>query len=141
MREQASLHVPHTGSMLLVDTIVDHNDDNGIVEATFTAGSMFADSDGVLQPLVFIELLAQGFASLNGYTNYLNEAEEQKGFLVGVKDIQFYDAAPVTVGMTLTAKLKVDVRLDDFAVVYGSLSHGSTLLMDGILKLFIPETT
>ena len=140
MKEQASLYVPHTGSMLLVDSIIEHQDDNGVVETTFAAGSMFADSNGVLQPLVFIELLAQGFASLNGYTNHLKEAEEQKGFLVGVKDIQFYDTAPITVGMTLTAKLKVEIRFDDFAMVYGSLSHGTTLLMDGTLKLFIPET-
>ncbi|KAF1074911.1 3-hydroxyacyl-ACP dehydratase [Halodesulfovibrio sp. MK-HDV] len=140
MKEQASLYIPHTGSMLLVDSIIEHHDDNGVVETTFAAGSMFADSNGVLQPLVFIELLAQGFASLNGYTNHLKKVEEQKGFLVGVKDIQFYDSAPITVGMTLTAKLKVEIRFDDFAMVHGSLSHGTTLLMDGTLKLFIPET-
>jgi predicted hotdog family 3-hydroxylacyl-ACP dehydratase len=139
MKEQASLYIPHTGSMLLVDSIIEHHDDNGVVETTFAAGSMFADSNGVLQPLVFIELLAQGFASLNGYTNHLKKVEEQKGFLVGVKDIQFYDSAPITVGMTLTAKLKVEIRFDDFAMVHGSLSHGTTLLMDGTLKLFIPE--
>ncbi|MEZ6852266.1 hypothetical protein [Halodesulfovibrio aestuarii] len=141
MREPASLYVPHSGSMLLVDTIIDHHDDNGVVETTFTAGSMFADSNGILQPLVFIELLAQGFASLNGYTNHLKDAEKQKGFLVGVKNIRFYDTTAVTVGMTLTAKLQVDIRFDDFTMVHGSLLHESTLLMDGTLKLFIPETT
>lgn len=140
MKEQASLYVPHQGAMLLVDTIVAHHDESGTVETTFTPDSMFADADGIIQPLVFVELLAQGFAALNGYTNVIQGAEEQKGFLVGVKDIRFYDTHPVTVGMKLTAKLKVNVRFDDFAMVHGSLSHGVTLLMDGTLKLYIPDS-
>lgn len=139
MNEPAEKYVPHTSSMLLVDTIIEHHDDGGLVEATFKDSSMFTNGAGIIDPIVFIEILAQGFAALNGYTNALNNSSQQKGFLVGLKSINFYDTAPITSGTKLTAKLELDTRLEDFAMVKGTLFHNSTILMDGIIKLFILE--
>lgn len=140
MNEPAKKYVPHTSSMLLVDTIVDHHDEGGTVETTFAEDSMFINEKGHVDPVVFIELLAQGFAALNGYTNHLKNISGKKGYLVGLKSMTFHDSMPITAGMKLSAKLEVDVRLDDFALVNGALYHESTLLMDGVIKLFIPET-
>ncbi len=125
--------------MLLVKDITHNHADGGTVETAIAPDSMFVDSNGFVSPLIYVEILAQAFAALDGYTSHLEGKASGKGFLVGLKSCVFHDAPPVPAGAQMVATLDVEGRADAFTLVRGELTYEGELIMSGILKLYQPE--
>ena len=59
--------VPHRNSMLLITELTEYGDDFATSEVVIQENNLFAGHDGTLDPVVFVEFLAQLVAAHSGY--------------------------------------------------------------------------
>ena len=71
--------LPHRLPMCLVDRLVEFDDNSGVVEACIGPDSLLVDKDGTLDRVVLIELIAQSYAAVKGYSDLLGGKEIKKG--------------------------------------------------------------
>ena len=126
--------IPQQGKMQMVDTLVRLGDKKGYVEAEIKSGSPFVDENGVASESIFLELIAQSLAAINGFYALENGITNGMGFIIGAKKIKNYGL--VKVGDKLTIEVKRDVDLGDFGIVYGKVFHNDKLIAEGELKVF-----
>ena len=129
--------IPHGPSMRMVDTLVSMEEAEAKVHFTVRPGSVFVDSDGLLDETAYIEMIAQAFAATHGY--YLTPAQraEHKGLLIGVKDLVIDGQARV--GDKLVITVRRVARFGDFGIVDGEvhLDNGRRLAI-GQIKVWRP---
>ena len=74
--------VPHSGTMLLLDAVLDAAAESLHAQVTIRPGSMFCGPDGV-GAWVGIEYMAQAVAAHAGYLGRVNSEPVRIGFLLG----------------------------------------------------------
>lgn len=121
--------------MLLVDTLV-HRDRPGnfsVVAATAPTAGIFLDPDGGLIPEYFVELVAQGGATVNGYDAITDNAGKTRGFLVGID--KFVWQAGAKGGEELKVELIKTFEFGPVTVMSGRVFNTEgTLLAEGEIK-------
>lgn len=139
--KSASDFLPHEQGMLFIDFITEYLPDvGGAVEATLRPDCIFANAEGEVDPTLCLELMAQGFAALEGYAAHTRNEPVRKGFLVGVQQLNIKEKK-ITVGMPLTIRSQVATRIDDFALIDCSVLFAQTLVAEATIKLYIPGST
>lgn len=93
----------------------------------------------VLDRVALVEMLAQTFAAGSAMQK---TGEPQVGYLVGLRDVRFYDDARL--GDTLRIRVRLDTRLVPFFMLCGEVvkrspDNSETLLAEGQIRLFLPE--
>jgi 3-hydroxyacyl-[acyl-carrier-protein] dehydratase len=127
--------LPHRLPMCLVDRLVEFNDNSGVVEACIGLDSFLVDKDGALDRVVFIELIAQSYAAVKGYSDLLGGKEIKKGFLVAAKQIELNGkAAP---GDLLRISVTTAAEVGDFNIVDGVITKGDMVLASGNITVWI----
>ncbi len=76
--------VPHSGAMVLLDSVVFVDDENLCAEVNITRDTVFFDGDGVAA-WVGIEYMAQAIAAHAGYLSSLRGDPVKVGFLLGAR--------------------------------------------------------
>lgn len=135
----ASNFLPHKEGMLFIDSITEYLPGiGGQVKAKLSSHCIFASAEGMIDSTLCLELMAQGFAALEGYAAHTRNEPVQKGFLVGVQqlDIKTHE---IRTGMPLTIGARIATRIDDFALIDCTISHGDSLIAEGTIKLYIPK--
>lgn len=130
----ASELVPHRPPMLLVDRLVAEDGRGGTVTATITAGPL-TGPDGSLEEVGLVELLAQGYAALQGYLDRRDGKPVQMGFLVGVRKVEVF--TPPRTNDMVEIHLRPQAIVESFAVVDGEVRRGDELLASGNFKVWI----
>lgn len=82
---EAEKLVPHRLPMRLIDRLMEADGKNGMVEACVSADSPLVSLDGELEEVALIELMAQSYAAIKGYSDLACGKPIKQGFLVGVK--------------------------------------------------------
>jgi len=77
--------VPHTGEMILLDTIEAFEAERIACTRTIQSGGMFVDADGSLPSWVGVELMAQAIAAWAGCRARAEQRPVQLGFLLGTR--------------------------------------------------------
>jgi len=127
--------LPHRRPMCLVDRLVEYDDNSGVVEAYIDPDSLLVDKGGALDRIVFIELIAQAYAAVRGYSDLLGGKEIKKGFLVAAKQIELKgEAAP---GDLLRISLTTTGEVGDFNIAEGVITKGDTVLASGNITVWI----
>jgi 3-hydroxyacyl-[acyl-carrier-protein] dehydratase len=127
--------LPHRLPMCLVDRLVEFNDNSGVVEACIDPDSFLVDKDGALDRAVFIELIAQSYAAVKGYSDLLGGKEIKKGFLVAAKQIELNGkAAP---GDLLRIRVTTTGVVGDFNIADGVITKGDMVLASGNITVWI----
>lgn len=140
LQQYASEFLPHRQGMLFIDYITEYLPDlGGEVELTLGSDCIFASEDGEVDPTLCLELMAQGFAALEGYAAHMRKEPVQKGFLVGVQHLNIR-AKKLSVGMLLSIKSRIATRIGDFAFIDCTLSSAGVLIAEANIKLYIPES-
>jgi 3-hydroxyacyl-[acyl-carrier-protein] dehydratase len=127
--------IPHRPPMQLVQRLLSYADQAGVVEARFPADSILVGTDGSLDQVALVELLAQGYAVIKGYDDLLQGKEISKGYLVGLKKIELTGAARA--GETLLVRIRTIGSFEGFAVAEGEVEREGEEIAAGTLKLWI----
>lgn len=127
--------IPHRLPMRLVDQLLEIDGKNGVVAAQVAAECPLVDTSGNLEDVALVELIAQGFATLKGYLDRLEEKPVRQGFLVGIKKLDWFGT--VSVGEQLLIKIRTLAELDNFAVAEGDVWCGEKLIACGEIKVWI----
>jgi 3-hydroxyacyl-[acyl-carrier-protein] dehydratase len=127
--------LPHRLPMCLVDRLVEFDDNSGVVEACIGPDSLLVDKDGTLDRVVFIELIAQSYAAVKGYSDLLGGKEIKKGFLVAAKQIELNGrAAP---GDLLRIRVSTTGVVGDFNIADGVITKDDMVLASGNITVWI----
>ncbi len=129
--------VPHRRPMQLVDRLVKCDDKSGVVETVIADDHPLVNAEGQLEPVLLVELIAQGYAVFRGYSDRLAGLGVRRGLLVGAKKISC--TGPVPAGKLLRIKTWTTTILDDFAVADGEVWCDDQLLASGEIKVYIQD--
>ena len=127
--------IPHRLPMRLVEQLLEIDGKNGIVAAQVATECPLVDTTGKLEDIALVELIAQGYATLKGYLDRLEEKPVRQGFLVGIKKLNWFGT--VLAGEPLLIKIRTLAELDDFAVAEGEIWHGDALVASGEVKVWL----
>ncbi len=126
--------IPHQPPMRVVDTLDAVGERSATVTASVTAEMPFAGPDGVLDSAVYLEMMAQAIATLNGFRQLEKSEAVPEGYLLGAKKVEIM--APARVGDRLTVHVFKYARFGDFGIVRGTVSRNGTLLARGEIKVW-----
>lgn len=127
--------VPHRLPMRLVESLETVEGNDGVATATIRPECPLLDTQGQLEDVALIELVAQSYAALKGYIDTCAGLAVRRGFLTGVKD--FHSNGKVCTGDKLEIKLKTIADLDHFAVAQGDIYRDETLMAQVEVKVWI----
>ena len=129
--------VPHRPPLLLIDKLVEVTEDGAVVEAQMKETNPLVDETGRVDPLVFLEIMAQAYAAAKGYRDLLNGQIPGKGFLVGIRNFRVSDGARV--GDTLHVSVRTVASIGGFSVAGTSVAKAGVTISSAELKLWVPE--
>jgi len=127
--------VPHRKPMLLVDRLLSYGDGSGVVEAVITDDIIFVDENEQLDSAALIEIMAQAYATIEGYRCLLDKVPARTGFLVGMQDIDIIKRP--FVGDCLNINVDTVAVVEHFAVVEAEVLLKKEIIARGRLKLWI----
>lgn len=127
--------LPHRLPMCLVDRLVEFDDNSGVVEACIGPDSLLVNKDGTLDRVVLIELIAQSYAAVKGYSDLLGGKEIKKGFLVAAKQIELNGRA--TPGDLLRIRVSTTGVVGDFNIADGVITKDDMVLASGNITVWI----
>jgi predicted hotdog family 3-hydroxylacyl-ACP dehydratase len=128
--------LPHRGTMLLIDDIIEVDDIHAVTTSVITASYPLTDSNGV-QPLIMVELAAQTAGVCNGLERIKDQGAESSkmGWLVGIKRAQFYiDCLPF--GSTVLTRSENVHNYDKLREVSAVLYMEEILIGEITLQLY-----
>lgn len=123
--------------MLLIDTLVASHDGGGVAQSILPKDCIVADVSGRIDPIAFIELMAQTYAAVKGWEITQAGKEFPIGYLVGVQ--KFESLSPCFTDEMLTIEVATVGEFEGFAVVEGIVRRNETVLAQGKIKLWVPE--
>lgn len=133
----AEMLLPHKAPFCLITSLVEFNDQAGVVETVLSVDNILLNEDGGLEPLALVELIAQSYAAVKGYDDLLKGRGAKRGFLVDVRDFRFDDRCHE--GDRLIIKVWTVGSIGGFAVAGGDVICRGKVIASGKVKLWIPE--
>jgi len=127
--------LPHRGRMLLVGEILSLDDEQATtLSIAHRNWPLF--KDGVINPLILVELVAQTAGVHNGLRrlNTRGEGSETRGWLVGVKKAVFYVNA-IALGEPLTTTARNAFVFDNLREITGTASINGRLAAEVTLQV------
>jgi predicted hotdog family 3-hydroxylacyl-ACP dehydratase len=131
----AEAFIPHRLPMRLVERLISYEDGAGVVEAIVAEESLLVASDGTLDPVALVELLAQGYAVIKGYDDRLQGKEISEGYLVGVRKLRITGQAHA--GAQLMIRIRTIGSFEGFAVAEGEIVTATETIGSGTIKLWV----
>lgn len=128
--------LPHRKPMCLVDRLVEFRDASGVVEALVEDDNPLVGEDRCLDRIAFIELIAQSYAAVRGYSDLRRGDEVKKGFLVAAKMIEVKKAAAV--GDMLRISVTTTGEFGDFTLADGVVRKEGEILASGNITVWVP---
>lgn len=129
--------VPHSGTMSLLDQIIDCDEDSLRAQVQIQADTLFATEQGV-PAWIGIEYMAQAIAAWAGVQNRRAGREVNIGFLVGTR--QYRSSHPYFApGTTLTISVRQELQGDNGLGVFECRIEAGTLEVIANLNVFQPD--
>ena len=129
--------IPHRPPPCLVARLLEFKDPTRIVESVIMSDNIMLNSDGRLEQLSVIELIAQSSAAVKGYTDLLHGRDIRKGFLVDVRRARFMGQC--FRGDRLHIKVETLKSIAGFSVIDGEVQRQGQIIAAGTVKVWVPE--
>lgn len=126
--------IPQKEPMRVVTTLMEVGERHCIVESDLTETCPFIREDGTLEEVVYMEIMAQSAAVMNGFEKYDTGAPEPDGFLIGSQDIDIF--ARTQVKDKLTTDISKTAKFGNFGILYASIKHKDRLIAQGEIKIY-----
>ena len=128
--------IPQQPPLRVVDRLLSVGERVAAAETTIRPDNPFLNDDGSLDEAVYLELIAQAAAAMNGFrtTRGNGPDKEPEGYLLGARDVEVM--GPAAVGDTLLVRVFKATRLAGFGIIEGQVFRGDTLLARGEIKVW-----
>ncbi|MFA5087649.1 MAG: radical SAM protein [Candidatus Omnitrophota bacterium] len=126
--------IPQQAPMRVIDKLEKVGERTGEVSVTISNDMLFVREDGTLDEAVYLELIAQGIAAINGFKKLGVSSEVIGGLLIGARKLEIFGTAEI--GDCLTISIFKDARYGNFCVVLGKVFKGDELLAQGEIKIW-----
>ena len=126
--------MPHRAPMRLIERLVSVGERVAVAQTVLRPGNPFADAQGNLDPPIFLELIAQTAAVMNGFRDAHRENGAVEGYLLGARQLEVQGTART--GDSLLIRVFKGTRYGDFGVIEGQVFRGADLLAKGEIKVW-----
>jgi len=124
--------IPHREPIRIISEVIDIADDFAIAAAVVKSNWPLFDGTGV-NSLVLIEAIAQTAALIEGYKKQKQRKPGVKGWLVGIKNAEFKQAA-IPMNSRLIISVKSLYSFDNYGVIEGIVKSGNNVLVIAVLQ-------
>lgn len=127
--------IPQHPPLRVVDRLLSVGERVAVVETTVRADSPFVNEDGTLDDSVYLELIAQAAAVMNGFrTTRPGAGKDPEGYLLGARNVDILQTARV--GDVLNTRVFKAARFGEFGIIEGQVFCRETLLARGEIKVW-----
>ena len=128
----------HRGRMKFVENLAVYEKESGRTSLDVRRNNIFLMQNLELDPVIFVELIAQSVACHSGYSKFISGANPRHGYLVGVKDLVVTGKA--ILGDHLDVLAEKGSEFDTLVYVKGTvLRNGNETICSGIIKCWETE--
>ena len=128
--------IPHRDAMLLINSLDIVEPDTGKASAIIRRENIFYEPLTGLNPVAFVELIAQTAAAHNGYMDLMHKSPIHPGFLAAIKD--FHTNGIVKEGDSLHIHIQRVLEINNATVLEGRVeSENGAKIAAGTLNLWI----
>ncbi|MFC1888470.1 radical SAM protein [Thermodesulfobacteriota bacterium] len=125
--------IPQKGPMRLIDTLLSVGERCAQVSVDVTQDMPFVHDDGSLDESVYLEMIAQSIAAMNGFKQRERNTEPE-GLLVGAKNLTMPGNAGV--GDTLRINVFKAAKFGDLAIIRGTVRRNEEIIAEGEIKIW-----
>ena len=125
--------IPQKPPMRVVDKLIRVGEKKAEVSVRISKEMPFVDREGVLDETVYMEILAQATAAMNGFEK-MGSGVVPEGFLLGAKKLKIMGEARV--GDGLEVSVYKCAHYGDFGIIKGTVSRGKTVIARGEIKVW-----
>ncbi len=126
--------IPQKSPMKVIDTLISVSERCADVSVMIQKDMLFVGEDGIVDDAIYLEMMAQSIAALNGFKQIGISALAPEGFLLGAKNLEILKKARV--GDKLTISVYKYARYGDFGVIQGTISRKNDVLARGEIKVW-----
>jgi predicted hotdog family 3-hydroxylacyl-ACP dehydratase len=126
--------IPQQFPMRVIDTLIKVGERSAVATATASPTMPFVNDQGILDEAVYMEMIAQTIAAMNGFKHMNASGAHTQGLLVGAKKLEILGLARV--GETLTISVYKQTRYGEFGILEGIVSRGDIALARGEIKIW-----
>ena len=135
----AEFLIPHRPPMLLVRQIIERKKDTALVDAIVPDEGIFFDRHSeVVLPELYIEIMAQAIATINGWDALNEPTAPLRGFVVGMHHIEFNSHAKP--GETIWIELVRKLEFGEIIVFDGIVRTTREIVIRGEVKVWVDKT-
>ena len=125
--------IPQKSPMKVIDTLVSVSERCADVSVMIHKDMLFVGEDGIVDDAVYLEMMAQSIAALNGFKQLGISESAPEGFLLGAKNFEILKRSEV--GDKLTISVYKYAKYGDFGVIKGTISRDDDVLARGEIKV------
>lgn len=132
--------LPHSGEMILLDSILDFGDDFLVAETQIRSDHILM-KHGKLATYTGIEIMAQGVAAWAGCMAQQANEPVRLGYLLGTRKLHLH-SQEIPIGSTLQIKIKMSIQdATGFGVFDCQLidMQENKVILEGALNVFSPK--
>jgi radical SAM protein with 4Fe4S-binding SPASM domain len=126
--------IPHKLPMRLIDSLDRLGERTVDVTVKVSADMPFIGTDGKLDGVAFLEMMAQAAATMQGIKNVGRQTLPEKGFLLGCKKLKVYGKA--FAGETIKVSVYKIAKYAEFGILEGTITKGDKILARGEFKIW-----
>jgi len=126
--------IPQKSPMKVIDTLISVSERCADVSVMIQKDMLFVGEDGIVDGAVYLEMMAQSIAALNGFKQIGISEPAPEGFLLGAKNFKILKQSRV--GDKLTISVYKYARYGDFGVIKGTISRNDDVLARGEIKVW-----
>ena len=132
--KRAADYIPHSGLMCVIEDLIFVG--GGIAEAiaVIRDTNPFLSADGMLEQVIYVEMIAQTIAAGSGYELTEEKRKTQEGYLLGIKNVKVFGGARL--GDVLRIKAHKHAEYAGFGIIEGAVFRGDEMLASGEIKVF-----
>jgi predicted hotdog family 3-hydroxylacyl-ACP dehydratase len=123
---------------LLIDSVEEYSPSGALATARLRESTPYACDDGTLEPIAYVEMMAQCFAACAGLAaRRAGLPVSSWGYLAALKRVIIH--APSRVGDTLHIRAGIGASLGEITVVRAEVRNRNALVAEGEFKIFVPK--
>lgn len=126
--------IPQMPPMRMIDSIDKLAERSAECTALIKDGMPFAEKDGSIDNVAFLEMMAQSIAALNGFRNMEESDCAPEGYLLGAKKLVVNSKAMV--GDRLSVYVFKYAKFGGFGIVKGIIKRDEKVLASGEIKIW-----
>ena len=126
--------IPQKQGMRVVSNLLKVGERYAQVESVLLDQNLFIKKDKSLEEIVYMEIMAQSAAVMNGFEKFDTDRPDPGGFLIGGKNINIHTKAYA--GQKLIIDIYKTTKFGNFGILTATIKSNSELIADGEIKIF-----